>query len=510
MFLGFKIAKNYSDNSGLFISKKNSQLDFVISLLKDKYVDSVNVNKLYENGMEGILSSLDPHTVYISPKDISEVNNELEGNIVGIGIEFFILNDTLQVLNVRENSPALKNNIEAGDKILKVNDSLIIGKNWGENRIVNWIKGKENTKVNLQILKPNNVLKNIVLHRETIEDNSITASFVIPSNPTIGYISIKIFSENTYEDFKKALEDLIKQHIESLIIDVRDNPGGYMDAVTQILDELIPNKQTLLSTKSKQKTETIKTSVDGIFEKGKIAILINENAASASEIMAGVVQDLDRGQVVGRRSYGKGLVQEQFPLPNKGALRITVARYYLPSGRCIQKDYSHGKNEYSHEIVDRFKHGELNQKDTTVNGLSKKYYTLNKRVVYGNEGVKPDIFIPLKIENDNILNEINNKFLIEIFANQYYTLHKNVFSTFKNKEDYFKNITFSNDLKNELFFFLNRNVSFFNKEKFEGIETFILKDLRESFIENIFGFNAKQSYESMQDPFVLEAIKSFK
>ncbi len=462
MFLGFKIAVSYLNGNTryLTVKKGDTHLDELVKLIADKYVDSLDIQQLYENGVEGILSSLDPHTVYIPPQETDQVNEELEGNIFGIGIEFYIYRDTIHVLSILENSPAKKQHITPGDLILAIDDSIVAGKKLNDEDVIGLIKGKKNTFVALRIQKPDGQKLTLKLERQTIINNSIVAAYVVPQHQEIGYIAIKIFSENTHQEFKEALAALKKQNISKLIIDVRDNPGGYMDAVTAILDELIAGEDTLLSTRNKTDNEVVKSQETGMFEQGAVCVLINENSASASEILAGVIQDLDRGPVIGSRSYGKGLVQEQFTLPDHAAIRITIARYYLPSGRCIQKDYSHGKTEYQLEIYERNHSSVL--ADTTQNKRKKPtFYTRKKRIVYGNEGVMPDVEVFPKNERSDAYDSVYHYNLVELFASNYYYFHKKDFSAYTTATQFDGGFEISQEIDRALFDYLHARVGSF-------------------------------------------------
>jgi carboxyl-terminal processing protease len=508
MFFGFKVASNYfSQSHFLSTQKEKTQLDYLITLLKDQYVDSLNTETLFENGVEGIISTLDPHTVYIPASETDRVNEELEGNIFGIGIEFFIYQDTIHVISILENSPAKNADIDPGDIILKIDDSLVAGKQIDEEKVIQLIKGKRNTLVHLKIQKPDGKINTLDLERETITYNSIIASYILPHQKDIGYIAIRMFSENTYTEFKQALQRLVDRKISKLIIDVRNNPGGYMDAVTSILDEMVAGNHILLKTKSKSNTEEVKSEVTGLFETGKVCILINENSASASEILAGSIQDLDRGTIIGRRSYGKGLVQEQFTLPNKAAIRITVARYYLPSGRCIQKDYSKGKNVYQNEIYERAIQDRVSQKDTAKELSKMKYYTAKRRVVYGGEGVQPDILV----ENDYVVNQtletIHYNNIVELFAANYYYLHKNDFVNYDNEVQFEKEFQPTPNISNKLLNYLGIHVKSFNHSLFAGIQTKVFATLKSEFAKLRFDNNAKYMVLSNDDEMVKKAVE---
>lgn len=378
MFLGLKMSKDLP--VGFSSKKQQLQLEQLIQLIDKRYVDSIDKIELLNGGIDGIVNKLDPHTVYISPEDLPRANEELEGYFYGIGMEFYQDNDTIYVNGIVENSPASKAHLFPGDRIIKVGTKTVSGSQLESDKISKLIRGQRNSKAVLEVIHPDNTFEKVTVTRDIIPYKSVTASLML--KPKVGYIKIIMFGETTLEEFNIALEQLRAQGLQYLIIDVRNNPGGYMDAATGILDELIEGNKPLLITKSRYSIDTIRAEKKGQFEDGTVCILINENSASASEILAGCIQDLDRGLVIGAPSYGKGLVQEQFELPNKAAIRITTARYYLPSGRCIQKSYKNGRTKYH---LDHLK------PDTSKNVASHgQFFTLKKRTVYDQSGIIPD------------------------------------------------------------------------------------------------------------------------
>ncbi len=509
MFLGFKIASSYYVKQGMLfknVFNRQDDLEYIISLIENKYVDSIDRNKLLENGIEGIISSLDPHTVYIPPQKTQEVNEQLEGNLYGVGIEFAMYKDTARVLSILPNSPASKSAIRPGDAILKVDDSLIAGKNLNSDNIVSLIKGKAQTKVLLTLLHPNHDTEQVNLKRGQITINSIDAAYILPSNPDIGYIKIKLFSDNTYKEFKETLEKLKAQHIDKLIIDVRQNPGGYMRAVTNILDELIAGKHILLTTKSKSSSEIIESNKDGIFEKEKVCVLIDEGSASASEILAGAIQDLDRGYVIGSRSFGKGLVQEQFSLPNGGALRITVSRYYLPSGRCIQKDYSHGKEAYLTEVYTRMHPLHTNENDSLTDNKRNEFFTTKKRPVFGNEGITPDYeIIEDSIGFSTAFDSLYQFNLIEMFSSKFYFLQQNYFDNIKTVSDLI-HLKISDSINQDLFNYIQKEIPSFSKNEFNKHQNLIDNYLLSEFALFRFSKNEEYLISGLKDKAILKAI----
>lgn len=395
MVLGFNLRDTLRNKRDITtIAERNDRLEQIIDLIKERYVDSVNTNLLYEDAINGILSHLDPHTTYITPDQMQSVTEDLEGSFFGIGVEFSILRDTIQVTSVVEGGPAQRAGVDIGDKLIKVGDSIVAGKNVTSDRIIKMLRGAQHSKV-LVTLQPasDSSQKNVIIERDAIPLYSVEANLMLDAQTA--YIKINRFSATTYHEFEKALRELKAKGANALIIDLRQNPGGYLDAATAIADELLDGDKLIVYTEGRNTPrQEYRAAKPGLFENGKVAILVDESSASASEVLAGAVQDWDRGIVVGRRSYGKGLVQEQYDMDNGAALRLTIAKYYTPSGRSIQRSYAKGKEAYAEDIVERFHSGELVGKDSLIAGDTTKFYTNNKRTVYGGGGITPDIHVP--------------------------------------------------------------------------------------------------------------------
>jgi len=395
MVLGFNMRDSLRMKRDIVrVVDRNDRLEEMIDLIKEKYVDTVERNTLYKDAISGILNSLDPHTVYISADDLQGVNDDLEGGFSGIGVEFSIVRDTIEVTAVVENGPASQAGIEIGDQVIKVGDSLVAGNNITSDRIVHLLKGRQRSNVNIVVKRVSNgLLKQVAITRDIIPTYSVEASIMLDG--ATGFIKINRFSATTYSEFSKALKKLIDNGAKQLIIDVRDNPGGYLDAATSMVDDLLDGNKLIVYTKGVHTVRTeYKTGDRGAFEKGKLAILVDESSASASEILAGAIQDWDRGIIVGRRTFGKGLVQEQYEMPDGSALRLTVAKYYTPSGRCIQRSFANGRDAYMDDYQRRFVTGELTGNDSLAQSDTTPYYTDKHRVVYGGGGIKPDVYVP--------------------------------------------------------------------------------------------------------------------
>jgi len=441
MILGFNLRDSLRNKRDITtIIERNDRLEQIIDLINEKYVDSVNTNLLYEDAVTGILSHLDPHTVYIPADELQSVNEELEGSFFGIGVEFAIVQDTIQVTAVIPDGPASKVNIEVGDQIIKVGDSLVAGTQITSERIIKMLRGKEHSKVPVTMRSPFTHLKrNVIIERGSIPLYSIDASFKL--DDSTGYIRINRFSATTYDEFTKALETLLQKRITRLVVDLRQNPGGYLDAATEIADDFLSGDKMIVYTQGrKSQRMEYDAGTNDLFEKGKLAVLVDESSASASEILAGAIQDWDRGVIIGRRTFGKGLVQEQYDLGDGSAMRLTIAKYYTPSGRSIQRSYAKGKEAYAQDITRRFENGELTNADsvfTTPDTM--KYYTDHKRIVYGGGGIIPDILVPYDTTRYN--NALLSLAYSEQFRNaviNYYLHNQQTLKKFTTAESFIK------------------------------------------------------------------------
>jgi carboxyl-terminal processing protease len=401
LFIGLRLGK--SNRSVVRVTDANgnvvelTKVEEVLRFIDAKYLEGIDPYALEDAAIEGMLKKLDPHSSYISKDKIRGVKESLQGNFDGIGIEFFMLDDTILVVGVIPGGPSDKAGVEVGDRIVRVNDSILAGKGLKNTEVVNKLKGTAGSTVKIEIKRRGtyNSLK-VSITRGQIPMASIDASFML--NEKTGYIRISRFSGQTFKEFMIAFEDLTKNKgMKDLVIDLRGNPGGYLNEATDILNQLFDDKRLLVYTEGRSyKRKEYKSNGRAYFRIGKIAVLINEGSASASEILAGALQDNDRGIVIGRRSFGKGLVQEQYDLSDSSALRLTVARYYTPSGRLIQRPYREGESdEYEEDFEFRYKSGELSYRDSIKISDSTAYKTTGGRVVYGGGGIIPDIFVPI-------------------------------------------------------------------------------------------------------------------
>ena len=379
-----------------FTLDKDRKINAVLNLIQSEYVDSIDVKDLVEQAIPAIIGNLDPHSYYIPASDIRAENEKLDGSMSGIGVSFFMMNDTANVDQVIPNGPAEKVGMLAGDRIISVNGESIVGGTLTAEGIRSKIRGEKGTKVRIGV-KRNTSKKTLTftITRDDIPMNTIDVSYMLDDKT--GYIKIAQFGKNTYDEFFAALSTLKKDGASRYLVDLRGNRGGYMEMAILMVNEFLEQGELIVYTKGRKEREDIQVWSDdqGSFHDAQVAVLIDEYSASASEIMAGALQDNDRGLVVGRRSFGKGLVQKQIYLPDSSAIRLTIARYYTPSHRCIQKDYTLGdEDDYSKELYDRYSHGELYSADSIKVDKSKIFRTANGRIVYGGGGIVPDIFVP--------------------------------------------------------------------------------------------------------------------
>ena len=392
--IGTFYAIHFSGNRLNIINSGSNRLTNLLHIIEDQYVDQVNIDSLVDAAIPQILSDLDPHSTYINAKDAQAVADELKGSFSGVGIEFTILDDTIRVQNVINNAPAQKAGILAGDKIVSIDDKPFVGKVVTNQEAMRRIKGQKNTQVKIGVMRyGSKEVKTFTVTRGDIPNKSVTAVYMIDKNT--GYIKINNFSETTYTELLIALAEVSYNNCSSLIIDLRDNSGGLMNAAIQMANEFLPAKRDIVYTKGRNtKPEHFKSDGRGSYIDMPLVVLINENSASASEIFAGAMQDNDRATIIGRRSFGKGLVQQQIGFADGSLIRLTIARYYTPSGRCIQKPFNAGdKRDYEEDILSRYKHGELFSQDS-IHHTGPAYHTRIGREVYGGGGITPDIFVP--------------------------------------------------------------------------------------------------------------------
>lgn len=396
-----------------FKSKTSSRdkIDRLIYFIENEYVEDVDTDSIIEHTVNGILAHLDPHSVYIGKDEFEYVEENMRGNFVGIGINFYMYNDTLTVIRTIEGGPSEKAGLRAGDRILLADKDTIFGKHYSSDTIITKLRGEKNSKLNVKVFRKTEGKEyNFTITRDVIPIKSVDIALKI--NDSTGYIKINRFAETTAKEFHRALSDLVKQNITRLILDLRDNGGGYVNAAISIADEFLKKDELIVVTKDKRGTEDKAfASQKGLFEDGELFVLINENSASSSEILAGAIQDNDRGIIVGQLSYGKGLVQREMPLGDGSIVRLTVAQYYTPTGRSIQKPYKNlSEEDYFHEFLKDKKEYKPND--------SLKFTTKGGKIVYGGGGIYPDILIEDNTENQSVVfmmnSALSSNFVFEI------------------------------------------------------------------------------------------------
>ena len=392
MLIGYRLYEN-TNTRGFLKTRKLNRVQEVLDLVNLKYVDSVNMDSLGEEAIDGILSHLDPHSYFIPASDREEMNEDLRGNFEGIGIEFLILNDTVNVINVLAKGPSDQAGLRVGDKFIKVNDSIVAGNGINADRIKKLLRGPGASTVKIAFLRGQKDTT-LVIQRGAIPLPAVDAAYMI--DKSVGYIRINKFSRTTYQEFMESMESLQKQGLQKLILDLRGNGGGIVDQAVDIADEFLDDEKLIVYTMgTRSPRKDYRAQKPGVFESGKLILLVDEGTASASEILTGALQDWDRATIMGRRTFGKGLVQEPFQLSDGSELRLTIARYYTPIGRSIQKPYNKGHDEYNEEVINRFHDGEVIHGDTSTNHAGPSYKTNGGRTVYGGGGITPDIFVAL-------------------------------------------------------------------------------------------------------------------
>jgi len=436
--------RSKSKISNIFSGRGDNKVEELLTLINSQYVDTVDVNELTEEVMADLISKLDPHSVYIPASDLETVNSELEGSFNGIGVQFNIQNDTITIVSVISGGPSEKVGLLAGDRIVLVNDSNFTGKKINNERVMKKLRGPAKTKVKLAVKRngTKELLKYTVTRGE-IPVNSVDIAYMI--EPGVGFIKVSKFAATTYSEFLNGIADLRAKGAKKYIIDLRENSGGFMDQAIQMVNEFLPQNQMIVYSEGKSYPR-FEAKSDG---KGSciglpVVVLIDEFSASASEIFSGAIQDNDRGIIIGRRSFGKGLVQQQMDMKDGSAVRLTVARYFTPSGRSIQKPYIKGNVEkYESDILNRYLHGEFDSKDSIHIADSLKFKTLKGRTVYGGGGIMPDIFVSRDTSEYSLyLNKVVNYGYLYQFAFQYTDKNRkklNTFRSWQQMSEYLKN-----------------------------------------------------------------------
>lgn len=455
MYVGYRFSRT-QPNTGFFATNKSTSLQEALDIIRLKYVDSVKIDTLEANAIKEMMNELDPHSVYLPPVDVKEVQEDLSGNFQGIGVEFNLIRDTVNITYVIKDGPSDKAGLQIGDQIIKVDSQSLTGNGMTTIKTRNLIRGESGTTVKLNILRAGKSLS-VEVTRGSIPTPSIVAAYMI--DKTIGYIKLDKFTSVSYREFMESMEALKKQGLQSLIFDLRGNGGGYMDQAVDIVDEFLDGDKLVVYTQGTNSAKKeYRCKRPGIFEKGKTVVLVDELSASASEIVAGALQDWDRADIVGRRTFGKGLVQEMFPLSDGAALKLTVSRYYTPLGRSIQRPYDKGRKVYMDEVWNRFANGEAYFADSNKVSNGKQYKTSGGHVLYGGGGIMPDIFVGL--DTSKYSREIYTIFYsgsLNDFVFHYYLANKNILTPYKTPAEYAKDFEPSANMWSQLMNWVERD-----------------------------------------------------
>ncbi len=433
IFIGGKLHFNDSPERLFTTNSKKDKLNRLIDYIEYEYVDDIDTDSIVDITVNNILEKLDPHSVYIPKREMEKVSENMKGDFVGIGINFYKYKDTISVIRTIEKGPSFLKGILPGDRILTANNDTLYGRNLSNDLIVERLKGKKGSFVKLKVYrKEGDSIFTVNIKRDVVPIKSVEAYFMLTDD--MGYIKVNRFAESTFKEFKAALKQLRKQGAEKLILDLRDNPGGYLGIAEQMADEFLEDGKLILFTKNKRgKIDKIYATDKGSFEDKPIYVLINERSASASEIIAGALQDNDIGTIVGRRSFGKGLVQREMDLGDGSAVRLTVSRYYTPTGRSIQKDYAKGNKDYYKEYTDRYRNGELVSVDNIRVVDSLKFTTPKGKVVYGGGGIIPDVFVPIGSRDQEILEVLDSSGNLSYFIFGHLDSDRNAYKGFTQK-----------------------------------------------------------------------------
>lgn len=508
LYIGKKLA---TQNTTLLFTdsslSQNDKLHQVMQYIQSDYVDTVREQQIVEKTINEILQNLDPHSYYIPKSNYHAMNDPLEGNFEGIGIEFRIQDDTVIVVQPIGGGPSEKLGIMAGDRIIKVEEEDITGNRISNQKVVKLLKGPKGTIVNIQVKRGGNKdLIDFSIKRDEIPLYSVEANYLIDGK--IGYIKVIRFARTTYDEFISAVEDLQSQGMEKLILDLRNNTGGFMKSAIDMADEFLPKGKLIVYTKGKarEKKEFFATS-SGKLEDTEVAVLINEGSASASEILAGALQDNDIGHIIGRRSFGKGLVQEGIQWPDGSAMRLTVARYYTPVGRSIQKSYEEGLDQYNEETYQRYDRGELLSKDSIKLDDSLKYFTEKGKVLYGGGGIMPDYFIPIDTSSTNqYFGKLNYRGIFYQFGFNYVDQHRENLTANYDENSFYTSFKVDSKMMSDLYEFATEKGISFDEKQAKETEELSKSRLKAYIGRNVWGENIFYRVINENDDIVNKAI----
>ena len=510
IFIGSFFANRFSGNRLSIINSGSNKLNDLLHIVDDQYVDTVNVNDLVEKAVPTILSELDPHSVYISQKDVQQANDDLKGSFFGVGIEFTIRKDTIHVQNVVSNGPSERAGLQAGDKIVEIDGKPFVGKEVTTDEAMRRLKGDKDTQVKIGVVRgKDNKVRRYTVTRGEIPMKSVTAVYMLDAKT--GYIKIKNFGDKTYPELLIGLARLGQEGFENLVIDLRGNTGGYLGSAVQMANEFLPKGRLIVYTEGRRsQRQEYRSDGRGSYQSIPLVVLIDEGSASASEIFAGAIQDNDRGTIIGRRSFGKGLVQQPISMHDGSMIRLTVARYYSPSGRCIQKPYTSGADrDYEEDLVNRYQHGEFFSQDS-IKHEGPEYHTSNGRVVYGGGGITPDIFVGEDtLGVTSYYKEAAMSGLIIQFAYEYTDENRQKLSTFKTRQDLEAYLKKLNPV--ELFVtYAEKNGLKRRNLMIQKSRSLLERYVNSRLIYNVLDEQAWTEYLNLDDPAVKEALRVFK
>ena len=503
IFVGGKLNFNDSPEKLFSTNSKKDKLNRLIDYIDYEYVDAIDTDSIVDVTVNQILEKLDPHSVYIPKNEMGRVSENMKGDFVGIGVNFYPYKDTIAVIRTIANGPSFLKGIKGGDRILMAGDDTLYGKNLENKDIVGKLKGEKGSSVKLKVYRKNeDKTFTVNVKRDIVPIKSVDAYFMMTND--MGYIKINRFAESTYKEFKLALTELRKQGAEKLTLDLRDNPGGYLGVAEQLADEFLEDEKLILFTKNKKgKIDKMYATDKGSFEDKPVYVLINERSASASEIIAGALQDNDIGTIVGRRSFGKGLVQREMDLGDGSAVRLTVSRYYTPTGRSIQKSYKNGNKDYYQRFTDRYHNGEMISVDSIKVADSLKFLTPEGKVVYGGGGIIPDVFVPIGSNEEEAVESMDSFGWLSYFIFEHLDNNRNQYSGYTEQEfiDDFK----VDDIIFESFvdYLIQRNM----KMDFYDYQRPIKTYLKAALAEQLYGANIHAKIKSAEDAMLQQVLK---
>lgn len=491
-------------------SSQAQKLDALLNMISYAYVDTVNQAKITDDAIRLLLKELDPHSVYIPADELKETNEPLVGKFEGVGIQFNILEDTIMVTQTIAGGPSEKLGIRSGDRIVKIDDQNVANIKITNNDVLKKLRGDKGTKVKVAIYRRDNPqLIDFMITRDKIPLFSVEASYM--AAPGVGYIKISRFADTTVDEFKEALAKLKENNMHSLVLDLTGNGGGYLNRAIELADEFLTSGKKVVYTEGRNamRQESYATGTGG-WEKGKLVVLVDENSASASEIVTGAIQDWDRGLVIGRRTFAKGLVQKPFPLPDGSAVRLTIARYYTPSGRCIQKHYEPGDENYEMDISNRYQHGELYSADSIKFIDSLKYNTNAGRTVYGGGGIMPDVFVPLDTSmSSKYYEELRRKNVLGEFTLSYSDNNRNELKkTYADVNAFKKGFMTDADFMNKFTAYADKKGVKMDDAGYKTSEKLLQVQLKALIARDLFGTNAYYVVVNDINPFYMKALQS--